>query len=423
MTISLQMELYLSVPLTISLLGLGIYSTTIPKHLRWARLALAGPALVAAWSVAYPPHIPPIMPQPGLYIQVFTMGFLLLTKVVDVCIIGFWDGQDTWPRWQVRREKKGEDHDGTVVEYVKLPMPTTFGRRLAYTVDNLVSPRGESLFKDHSWDWATKTVRDFRPTSLMAYLRSTVWRAVIAFLLYDISELILYEVQWNLQSPNPITSRPIPTQIFYTLTMGIFIFSGMDLPYIFRGLFLSSIFQPSSFPPLFPSNPLHTTSIADFWSMRWHSQFRRTFDRLSLPIMWTVHPYKTHLSPHTVSFIRTLAVFFFSTLYHIGIAYSVPPQSHIHRRILEPAQIRFFLSQPIGLLIERMFVFPITQGLSDRKKVGIRRMYMWVWIIWTGRWFCDGYILLGQFDGRAMGFSPAASVLGWWKSLAVTDVF
>ncbi|KAG8872460.1 hypothetical protein FRB97_007621 [Tulasnella sp. 331] len=189
------------------------------------------------------------MPQPGLYIQVFAVGFLLFARIVDVCIVGFWEKEGAWPRWQVKEEKKtdkeDEDAGGARVEYVKLPMPTTLGGRLAYTVDNLVSPRGESLFKDRSWEWATKNVREYRPPSLAAFLRSATQHAVITFLLYDISELILYRVRWNLQSPHPVTSLPILLQTFYTFTMGIFVYTGIDLPFVFRGLFLAPIFHPT----------------------------------------------------------------------------------------------------------------------------------------------------------------------------------
>ncbi|KAG8855392.1 hypothetical protein FRB96_007048 [Tulasnella sp. 330] len=366
------------------------------------------------------------MPPPGLYILVFAMGFLLFTRIVDVCIVGFWEREGAWPRWQVRKEKTDHVEDevggGDNVEYVKLPMPTTLRGRLAYTVDNLVSPRGESLFKDCSWEWTTKSVREYRPRSLAAFLRSAIQHAVITLLLFDITELILHRVRWNLRSPHPITSLPIPRQIFYTFIMGIFVRTGVDLPFIFRGLFLAPIFNPTSFPPLFFSTPLRSTSLSDFWSIKWHSQFRRTFERLSLPTLWMVDRYARHLHPHTITFIRTFSVFFFSTIYHLGVAYSVPPQSHIVRRILEPGQIKFFLSQPIGLSLERVVVFPLTAGMPQQRKILIRRLYLWVWIIWTGRWFCDGYVLIGQFDGRAMGFSPAANLLDWWKSPSKTGI-
>ncbi|KAG8872591.1 hypothetical protein FRB97_007489, partial [Tulasnella sp. 331] len=292
-----------------------------------------------------------------------TIGCFLLFRVLEVGVLGFWDGENDIQRWQMVKEKKhGKAGE---LEYVKLSIPTTFRGRLAYTVDNFLSMRGESFFKDCTWDWTTKEIREFRPTNLTRARIGAVRTAIITFFLYDISEFIFHSRQWNLTIPNPATSLPLTHQVFYTALMGVFIYIGSDIPFAIRRMVFWTLFRPTMFPPLFIGNPLTATSLADLWSHKWHAMFRRSFSRLSLPLVWMTHRYGSHLSRRTVYFIRCLAVFSLSTILHILTAYPIPPKTHIVRRVFEPGMIKFFLAQPFGLLIEASLVLPVTEGMSE----------------------------------------------------------
>ncbi|KAG8855400.1 hypothetical protein FRB96_007058 [Tulasnella sp. 330] len=414
-----QMSLRTSVPLTSSLVAICIFTTTFPQYitsLRWIRLGLAIPTLLIASAVAYPPDD---LSKPGFYVQAVIGGAYLIVRVVDVCLIGFWEGQEACPRWLMVKEKM-EDKDGVRPEYVLLPMPTTLQGRLAYTVDNLFSMRGASSFKNCSWDWATKSVREYHPASQTEFFGKEVKRFVLVYLAMDVLEYFLCNYPWNLRVPNPVTSLPAFQQIAFTLLLFCFSYLGTSFGLLVLNLtFVALGLPPSSCPPLYPSNILTTKSLAEYWSLKWHSMFRRMFERCSLPVVWMLKrtdgtPY---LSNRTTNFIRAFAIFAVSAILHITIGNSIPRTTeNAHLGIIEPSQVHFFLAQPFGLLFEVSVLKPMTDGLPVAWKGWVRRVWLWSWMIWTGRWFCDGWIVCGHFGARALDFSPIELFLAGKKS-------
>lgn len=138
-------------------------------------------------------------------------------------------------------------------------------------------------------------------------------------------------------------------------------------------------------------------------------------NRLSLPFVWLFLQRKggqNRFGPRTTSFLRCIIIFSLSAILHVGILYSIPPVPHIRRSVLEPGMIKFFLSQPFGLLFEVMIVNPLTETLPRRWKVVLRSSVFWVWIAGTGRWYADGWVLSGQYERVMFDFSPAQKVLG-----------
>lgn len=409
-----QLSIQVSFPLASLLLCLSIFTLTFPEYhsLRWMRLALGVPTCLLAWAAIHPPNL---VLRPGIHAQLFFYGSYLLMRAMEVCFIGYdGDGKDI-PRWQLRKEKT--EADG-VAEFVTLPLPKTLRGRLGYTLDNLVSVRGSSVFNGCSWNWSPKSVRDYRPSSRRAYIRSRVQNLLITFLVLDVSESILVRRKWSLAAPNPMTSLSLPQQVGYTITLGVFTWVGMDLAFGYGGLILVPLFDlpPSSCPPFY-DDPFGTTSLADFWSRKWHSKYRRNTLRLSLPPMALVRGIIGEPSdPRILKFIRCLVIFLITTVLHIGIAHAIPlsASGQIQRRLIEPSTIKFFLSQPFGLLFELTAVHPLTEKLPERWKVFLRRAFFWTWMIWTGRWYSDGYLKYGQFSRKEMAFSPVEMTFGRW---------
>ncbi|KAG9027787.1 hypothetical protein FRB95_007394 [Tulasnella sp. JGI-2019a] len=408
------MQLEVSAPLALLLVGTCIFTTTISHHhptLRWLRLILAAPACAAALCVAYPTV--PAETRPGIRSQFALCGFILLMRTLEVCVVGFWDEQtgETWPRWQVRKEKS----DG--VEYVKLPLPTDLKGRLAYTLDNIISSRGSSIFAGCSWNWAEKRIRDYNP-SRSAYLRSMMKSVILWYLLGDVIEHFLYSRNFDSSIPHPITSRPLPQQIIAALALPAYSYAGTELlstsP---SALILVGIFglPPSACPPIFAGHPFQSASIAEFWSLRWHTWFRRSFDRLSLPVIWILrrietargHPFSTR----TISFIRTFTIFSISALIHVGVTYTIPSSPNRALHPFKSGQVTFFLVQPFGLWFEATVVKSVTDGMPERWRMLVRRSFAWAWMVWTGRWIADWYALLGLFEERTLPFSPVMFAL------------
>lgn len=414
------MSLQTSLPLSIASLTICIFTTTFPNHhrvLRWIRLTLAFPTALAAYAVTFPPsfRLPPWLPKAGIRIQLYVYGVSVLARLMDVCVIGFFDGytEESCPRLVLRKEKGDDDNDGTL-EYMTIPLPTTFVGRLGYTWDSLTSLRGASWFENCFWSWSPKSIREYRAPARSTFLRSALGHGVIIFMVFDVTEFILHSHTWNVtDSDSQVSSLPPLQQIWFALVLGYWTHYStrltMDLnaivPIVLFGL------SPSSYPPLF-LNPALSASLAELWAVRWHTTWRRTFDRMSLPFVWMAH--RMGLSRLTTRFLRTIIIFLFSALLHIGILHASPPPPPAHHRAFEPGFVKFFMSQPLGLLLEAVLIQPLTETLPKRWKTTGRRAYVWVWMIWTGRWFADAWVLTGLYDERMLPFSPTALLVSHW---------
>ncbi|KAG8874745.1 hypothetical protein FRB98_008249 [Tulasnella sp. 332] len=346
-------------------------------------------------------------------------------RILDVCIIGFWDeegSKQAVPRWRRRKQRAddgggGGNGDSDEAKFITLPLPSTWQGRLAYTVDSLLSFRGSSLFKDCSWDWAPRAVRDYNPPNRAAYFRSALGNLIIAYVLLDLIDNILVRRQWNLGTPYPVSSLPALPQLFYTLLTPAFAYTGNVLAWEQpMGLILVMIlrFPVNSCPPLHLYNPLEATSLAELWGYKWHTLWRRTFDRMSLPALWAMDRLggDRPFSARTIKFVRAFVIFAFSALLHVGVTFSVTPKSAATRGIANIAWVLvFFLAQPFGLLFENTVVHPNTETLPKRWKGILRRSFVWVWMVWLGRLNANWFALLDGFGKRRLDFSPVDMIM------------
>ncbi|KAG8988686.1 hypothetical protein FRB93_004021 [Tulasnella sp. JGI-2019a] len=416
------MNLQTSAPLATSLIAFCIYTTTFPAYrmsLRWLRLVLAFPITALTFAAAYPPNLPE-QSQPGAYIQTFIFSNYLFMRAMDCCIVGFWDGdggRQAVPRWQKRAVKKDGGDSDDKTKFSKLPLPTTWQGRLAYTVDSLISFRGSSVFRDCSWDWAPRAIREYHSSSRAAYFRTALGNLLFAYCILDIVESIMVNHRWNLTTPYPVTSLPILQQIFFTPLQAVFTFTGnifaFEQPW---GMILVIMFRlpPNSCPPLHLFNPLTAESLAELWGSKWHTLWRRTFDRMSLPAVWAMERLggDRPFSIRTIKFVRAFVIFGLSALLHIGVTFTVPGSPPAGRSAANLAWVViFFLAQPFGMLFENMVVHPLTETLPGRWKGLIRRAFVWAWMIWTGRWIANWFVLLSGFQRRSIDFSLVALVL------------
>ncbi|KAG8842609.1 hypothetical protein FRB96_005248 [Tulasnella sp. 330] len=316
---------------------------------------------------------------------------------------------------------------GDRVEYVTLPLPTTFKGRMAYTVDNLCSWRGSSVFEGCSWDWAQKRIREYSPPSRSAYLRSMAKWVIAWYLFGDAIEQFLHGRHFNLTIRHPVTSLPFLQQVLIALASANFSYTMNEISNAGpTSMALVGIFRlpPSSCPPVYTGHPFQSRSIAEFWSFRWQTFFRRSFLRLSLPAIWILNHIGTMrgrpFNPLTVSFIRNFVIFSISATIHVGVTYAMEPAPGQTLRILEPGQLSFFLAQPFGLLIEAVVINPITEGMPERWKGPVRRVFAWTFMIWTGRWLADWYALTGLFEEWSLPFSPIMMIVSGLERMRVT---
>lgn len=397
-----------SFALGIILLSFNIFTLTFTSHhytLRYLRLFLALPTCLFWFSAAYPNYWPEDTVR-GNMVTTCSLGLYGLMKTLDVCVVGFLEleGPKDVPRWmKLKREGREEG-----ITKQMLPLPTSLKGRLAYTVDSLLSVKGASCFPDTVWDWALQDVVDYRPSPrYIPFILDHLKWITINFLIVDASLHIITTPQWNTSSPYPLTfsTRSPIAQVAWTFIVGAFPFFGMGLQSRLLSLILVPAFRlpTSAWPPMF-KDPLSAYSLSDFWGRRWHGSWARVFGRLSLPFLCLLRPLIT--STRMEQFVKAVVIFTISLILHLVLPFSLPREENPHLTFINPGYVWFFLAQPFGLLLEALVVKPLTERLPGKQKVVARRVWLWSWLIWTGRWYADAALRIGQLDRNAIQGSP-----------------
>ncbi|KAF3932416.1 hypothetical protein ABW19_dt0209348 [Dactylella cylindrospora] len=114
-------------------------------------------------------------------------------------------------------------------------------------------------------------------------------------------------------------------------------------------------------------------TIAEFWGIAWHGLFRQQF-------VFITHTVKSPL-------LRVFIPFMFSGILHFSGA-------HMQSRDGMPA-IRFFMLQPIGIIVQQLVVGKGIKGLPMKLLVFISTM---TWLIATGYEFIGAYARGGMYD-------------------------
>ncbi|KAG8845286.1 hypothetical protein FRB96_002575 [Tulasnella sp. 330] len=414
--------------------------TTTYNHpfLPYLRLALASPAYYACWLYGFS----------GQFVQLnrsVALGMALLgtyggMKVTEICVVGFWNGQEDWPKWVKLRtetekkagasqEKQTENRMGEVIPFE----PTILGR-LVYAHD-LGSASGASWLAGRAWSWATPGIRNQDPTPQprWQFVFTSVTKLIGCYLIMDVCESISATRSWDLYTPNtrPVTGSGIPLkwQLVYATCVCIRTAMGITFPHTVFALVAGlTINAPSTgFHPLFDA-PWASRSLAEFWSVRWHPIFRRSFDQISsgiLSIIVFVSGSGSRSSKPLAKqsrigkVIRSIIIFTLSCTEHFILLAALPTDANYPPQpFLDTQLLKFFLAQPLGLTIELLLVQPLTEGLPRSWRTAVRRAFAWVWLLWSGRYFSDVWFSRGLLahKERDIVFSPVRGLLKgqWW---------
>lgn len=208
------------------------------------------------------------------------MGMALITiygtlKIVEVCIIGFWNKPEDWPKWVTLEGSSLKKTDGEVPQRKVIPFTPTVWGRLVYAHD-LLSVRGSSWYTGRVWDFAPAAIlnQDPKPLPQLQYIRSGIMKVVECYLLQDALETIVASKTWNTMEHRPITSLPLFQQFVYAFCVCAQTCISINIPYAVAAVLTAPLGVPSTaFPPMFDS-PFTATSLAEFWALKWHAIVR-----------------------------------------------------------------------------------------------------------------------------------------------------
>ncbi|KAG8886796.1 hypothetical protein FRB98_000978 [Tulasnella sp. 332] len=355
------------------------------------------------------------------------MGSYGMMKMFEICVMGFWNREEDWPKW-VKLQTDQERKEGKRREIISFT-PTVLGR-LAYSLD-LATAGGSSWYRGRAWDWAAPAILNQHAQSLprfQFFLQSLVF-LIRAFLLVDVCESILASRTWDTTRPQPLTGDGIPMlmQLVFATCVCARTMVGTSFTYTFFGMMFGLVMNTPStaFPPMF-NRPFASRSLAEFWSSKWHPIYRRPFHQLSSGIISLFIFFSSSSSQKTrilarrdVKIFRSIIVFTLSCLLHLLHLKALPTDAiHPYPSFFNTAGMKFFLSQPLGIAIEVLFVRPFTESLPDRVKSAVRRGFAWAWLLWSGRFFADIWFARGLLDHteRDIIYSPVRGILkGQWR--------
>jgi hypothetical protein len=222
------------------------------------------------------------------------------------------------------------------------------------------------------------------------------------------------------QARYPITTLSPLFQIYYAICVCMMTALSMNIPYTALSIGAVALGSPTAgWPPLF-DDPFQATSLQAFWTHKWHASFRRVFLMVSATVVDATKP----LIPNRrIQFaFRGLCVFALSCTMHLALMYRIRPPTVLPGDLLfvEGETMLFFLLQPVGMLLEVTLINPLavyTFGSGTRGTLWCMRVWAWVWLVWTGRYWSDVWVRHGMWGPkeRVVGYSLFRGLLhGNW---------
>lgn len=250
-----------------------------------------------------------------------------------------------------------------------------------------------------------------KPTTRTRFLLDHLRILLFYFITLDILDTITKTRVWDTTLTHPISSLPIPLRIIYFLSVGGLMLLSVSFPYEIVAVVCVGLgSHPDTWQPFY-NQPFTSMSLAEFWTKRWHLSYRRAFTRLAHPF-WLLA--SKCLPRFTANIIRVSIIFSLSALLHLLTMYRLPTNEKFPHNFLDHNTIACFLMQPIGLVVESLFVTPLTRPLPGPIRDTLRRTWAWGFMFWTGSYWCDVWVRRGMCDRDEGGLEfSLVRLLSW----------
>ncbi|KAF8312205.1 hypothetical protein DL93DRAFT_2098346 [Clavulina sp. PMI_390] len=291
------------------------------------------------------------------------------------------------------------------------------------------------------WKFGTGTGVYWAPdprdlSSRSTYLRQTLWEILKSYILLDVLNSILAHSNIRVaggtifgRGGNWLESLAIST--FLTLVTGTFLVIGFNFSQLALSFFAVLLGSRGDGPlvdvgwgPLM-DRPWATTSLHDFWGVRWQQFLRQPFLILGGYPLQAIFRTITRVICRVLCLPETKARqfnkivgdvgLFVGVFFASGLSHTLPPYAcgpvvdPVSGRVISETGMPgwhtmfFFLAQAIGILIER--IYRMATGKYVDGVFG--RVWTWVWIVGGGQFLFNSWYQVGFQRGLVM--DPATS--------------
>ena len=107
-------------------------------------------------------------------------------------------------------------------------------------------------------------------------------------------------------------------------------------------------------------------------------------------------------------------------MYRLDLDIRGAANAHPKKTFLDPAILKFFLVQPLGLAVEALVVVPLARVVfsEDEERQGwMTRAWTWSFMLWAGRYWSHVWVHRGlwQPEEKVVGYSLVRGLLyGQW---------
>ncbi|KAI7951369.1 hypothetical protein MJO28_007053 [Puccinia striiformis f. sp. tritici] len=327
-----------------------------------------------------------------------SLGFLLIFRALDFSILNLWDPAPAFhwivPELPSKIETKPASSDERTIRWRTVPHPPLFSfDRMLWAVDNLTLMRPGTPFlfpwKIRALEWSQRALES--PETKFGEPEWPLLPAIIQQFVHLGCHLYIRHL--DIKAGQQIWSLPLPVQCALSFALGgVVTFSNALEEAILFPLILRWKLLPKTALISHSKRSITSAGIGELWAKRWHHVWKRCFVRLARLIPGSSH-----------RLVQVIGVFYMSAMFHCLLLARLYPTPEISQPITflplfyEPGIYKFFISQGIGVIIEKVVLGDPKKDEALPKRF-IRVLFLYFVLFGAGRYSANALAIKGLLE-------------------------
>ncbi|POW01386.1 hypothetical protein PSTT_12488, partial [Puccinia striiformis] len=339
-----------------------------------------------------------------------SLGFLLIFRALDFSILNLWDPAPAFhwivPELPSKIETKPASSDERTIRWRTVPHPPLFSfDRMLWAVDNLTLMRPGTPFlfpwKIRALEWSQRALES--PETKFGEPEWPLLPAIIQQFVHLGCHLYIRHL--DIKAGQQIWSLPLPVQCALSFALGgVVTFSNALEEAILFPLILRWKLLPKTALISHSKRSITSAGIGELWAKRWHHVWKRCFVRLARLIPGSSHRLVQFACLITNrGKLETTTKNLHSAMFHCLLLARLYPTPEISQPITflplfyEPGIYKFFISQGIGVIIEKVVLGDPKKDEALPKRF-IRVLFLYFVLFGAGRYSANALAIKGLLE-------------------------